>query len=248
MCLQKLTRLQALVAARKTGENQIVQVKRMRQWVLDAEHILDGSWATAEEAVSNEQVARRFDHWRQTLAEHLDDGTLSPIEQECLEQFLQVLSNLRPYLIHCYDRQEFPRTNNDTERGIRALKTGYRRISGRKNWNSYLLRSGRCIAFYDWWQQDPDRSQQLEQRLTHVTPNTGGLPVIRAPRLKANNSSAFAFIANEKLISPHLRPDGLWLLTTGRPKKGPLPLKSSNSPWSVTGLSVFDSHCQSLQC
>jgi hypothetical protein len=170
VCLQKLTRLQALVAARRTWENQIAQVKRMRQWVLDAEHILDGSWATAEEAVSNEQVAHRFDHWRQTLAEHLDDGTLSPIEHECLEQFLQVLSNLRPYLIHCYDRQEFPRTNNDTERGIRALKTGYRRISGRKNWNSYLLRYGRCVAFYDWWQQTPEQSHQLEQQLTQVTP------------------------------------------------------------------------------
>lgn len=142
----------------------------MRQWVLDAEHILDGKWATAEKAVSNEQVAHRFDQWRQILGEHLDDGTLSSIEHECLEQFLQVLSNLRPYLIQCYDRQEFPRTNNDTERGIRALKTGYRRISGRKNWNSYLLRYGRCVAFYDWWQQTPERFLQLEKHLTHVTP------------------------------------------------------------------------------
>ena len=142
----------------------------MRQWVLDAEHILDGSWATVEEAVSNEQVAGRFDHWRQALAEHLGDGTLSSIEHECLEQFLQVLSNLRPYLIQCYDRQEFPRTNNDTERGIRALKTRFRRISGRKNWNSYLLRYGRCVAFYDWWQQTPEQSRLLEQHLLHLTP------------------------------------------------------------------------------
>ena len=159
------------MAARRTWQEQIEQVKRMHQWVLDAEHILDGSWATAEEVVSNEQVARRFDQWRQTQASHLGDGTLSTIEHECLEQFLQVLSNLRPYLIQCYDRLEFPRTNNDTERSIRALKTGYRRISGRKNWNSYLLRYGRCVAFYDWWQQTPEQSRQLEQRLTHVTPH-----------------------------------------------------------------------------
>jgi hypothetical protein len=32
------------------------------------------------------------------------------------------------------------------ERTIRAIKMQYRRISGRKNWNNYLLRYGRCVA------------------------------------------------------------------------------------------------------
>ncbi len=158
------------MAERSKWAEQIEQVKRMRQWVLDAEHILDGSWAADGEALSNELVAQRFDHWRIALAEHLTDGTLSPLEQECLEQFLHLLSNFRPYLIQCYDRQEFPRTNNDTERAIRGLKTRYRRISGRKNWNSYILRYGRCVTFYDWWQQEPDRPQRLEQYLKQVTP------------------------------------------------------------------------------
>jgi len=108
----------------------------MRQWVLDAEHILDGSWAKPGEGVSNEKVGRRFDRWRKTLARCLPDTILSPLEQECLAQFLQVLSNLRPYLIQCYDRQAVPRTNNELERSIRGLKTQYRRISGRKNWNN----------------------------------------------------------------------------------------------------------------
>jgi hypothetical protein len=146
----------------------IGQVKRMRQWVLDAEHILDGSWVKAGECVSNEKVGRRFDQWRKMLARRLTDGTLSPVEHACLAQFLQVLSNLRPHLIKCYDLKPFPRTNNETERGIRGLKTRYRRISGRKNWNSYLLRYGRCIAFYDWWEQEPDRQQQLEDHLKRV--------------------------------------------------------------------------------
>lgn len=142
----------------------------MRQWVLDAEHILDGSWATQGQAVSNEQVAQRFDQWRAKLAGSLTDESLSPLEHECLEQFLQVLANLRPYLIQCYDREEFPRTNNDTERVIRGIKTRYRRISGRKNWNSYLLRYGRCVVFYDWWQREPERSHLLEQHLKQVPP------------------------------------------------------------------------------
>lgn len=158
------------MAERKNWAHELEQVKRMRQWVLDAEHILDGSLVTEGETVSNELIAKRFDQWRTGLAEHLTDDTLSPIERECLEQLLQFFSHVRPYLIQCYDLEAFPRTNNDTERAIRGLKTRYRRISGRKNWNSYILRYGRCVAFYDWWQQEPDRPQQLEQHLTQVTP------------------------------------------------------------------------------
>jgi hypothetical protein len=50
------------------------------------------------------------------------------------------------------------------ERSIRSLKTQYRRISGRKNWNAYLLRYGRCVAYASWWEQDGAHRQQLEQR------------------------------------------------------------------------------------
>ena len=140
----------------------------MHQWVLDVEHILDGSWAQAEEEVSNATVGQRLDAWRQQMSGHLSDGTLGELEQECLTQFLQQLSNLRPYLVQCYDRQGFPRTNNEMERSIRGLKTQYRRISGRKNWNAYLLRYGRCVAYAAWWEQDATHRQQLEQRAAQL--------------------------------------------------------------------------------
>lgn len=114
--------MKVIVAERSGWVEQLELVKRMRQWVLDAEHILDGSWVKPGECVSNEKVGRRFDRWRKMLARCLSDAKLSPVEQECLEQFLQVLSNLRPYLIRCYDRKEFPRTNNELERSIRGRK------------------------------------------------------------------------------------------------------------------------------
>jgi hypothetical protein len=63
-----------------------------------------------------------------------------------------------------------PRTNNEMELTIRAIKTRYRRISGRKNWNGYLLRYGRCVAYYEWWQQQPDGTKQLEARILRVSP------------------------------------------------------------------------------
>ncbi len=45
----------------------------------------------------------------------------------------------------------------------------YRRISGRKNWNSYLLRYGRCVAYYEWWMQQPNGAALLEARLRQTS-------------------------------------------------------------------------------
>jgi hypothetical protein len=189
-----------MLEEREQWRGHVESLKRMRQWVLDAEHVLDGSWAEPHdkngvepqdkntidalhdhlknkkemhryqkkqyrknECVTNEEVARRFDTLRHELASQLEDGELLQKERECLEHFLKVLDNLRPYLVQCYDQENFPRTNNETEGAIRKIKTRYRRISGRKNWNKYLLRHGRNVGFYDWWASAPERWQQFEK-------------------------------------------------------------------------------------
>jgi len=162
LCGQKLARLQSIVAERATWADQLAQVKRLHGWLLEVEHLLDASPAQAGAVVSNATVGSCLDSWREQMA--LSDGTLSEQEREYLTEFLQILSNLRPYLVQCYDREEFPRTNNDMEGSIRRLKTRYRRISGRKNWNAYLLRYGRSVAYYEWWEQDATRRQQLIER------------------------------------------------------------------------------------
>ena len=189
-----------MLQEREQWRGHVESLKRMRQWVLDAEHILDGSWAEPNdkngvelqdkntidathcnlknkkvmhryqkkqyrknEHVTNEEVTKRFDAFMHELASQLEDGKILQKERECLEHFLKVLDNLRPYLIQCYDQENFPRTNNETEGFIRKIKTRYRRISGRKNWNKYLLRHGRNVGFYDWWASTPERWQQFEK-------------------------------------------------------------------------------------
>ena len=194
--------LRQILQEREQWRGHIESLKRMRQWVLDAERILDGSWAEPSEhptpeadhadalpynpknkkekhrykkkhyrkneRVTNKEVAVRFDRWRQEQASHRQDPTLPQKERECLEHFLNVLDNLRPYLIQCYERENFPRTNNETEGSIRKIKTRYRRISGRKNWNKYLLRHGRNVCFYDWWASTPERWLQFEKLAQNV--------------------------------------------------------------------------------
>lgn len=175
----KLDRLKQIVAKRLTWREQIESLKRMQQWVLDAEHILDGSWAGIENCqqnkeenrVTNKEVGIRFDTFLQGLKQQLAEEGMSQTERKCLERFLHVLSNLRPHLIQCYDLPSFPRTNNETEGSIRRLKARYRRISGRKTWNQYLLRFGRCIAFYEWWEANPQEWQTFEKKLRQVSPD-----------------------------------------------------------------------------
>jgi hypothetical protein len=148
LCAQKLARLQAIVAERVAWTEQLAQIKRLHGWLLEVEHLLDGSL--------------------ERMSTLLRDGPLAELEREGLSEFLQVLSNLRPHLVQCYDHKDFPRTNNDMERSIRSLKTQYRRVSGRKNWNAYLLRYGRCVAYAAWWEQDTAHHQHLEQRAARL--------------------------------------------------------------------------------
>ena len=165
---------------REIWREKIEQLKRMKQWVRDTEHILDGSWAevpaqsdgsehrAAKKRLTNKEVGLRFDSFLQDLSQEITKEGMSQTERECLEEFLRVLHNLRPYLIQCYDVEDFPRTNNEMEGSIRKVKTRYRRISGRKNWNIYLLRHGRNVAFYEWWDANPERWNKFERLAKNV--------------------------------------------------------------------------------
>lgn len=166
---QKLQRLKQLVGRREQWQDVIASLKKMRDWVLTAEHLLSGAWSDSQEPLGNAAVSDRFDQWSATLAHVQANGSLNEQEQRCLTHFLQITHNLRPRLFLCYDRADFPRTNNDMEGYIRALKTRYRRISGRKNWNNFLLRYGRCVAYYDCLRQAVGGDAALEIRLMQVS-------------------------------------------------------------------------------
>jgi hypothetical protein len=122
----------------------------MHTRVLEAERILSGDVLRAdEEPITNATVAQRFDAWCAALRKQMPDEHEQPGERRCLSHFLHVTNNMRPQLIQCYDMKGLPRTNNDMEGFIRSIKTRYRRLSGRKNWNRYLLRYGRRVVYYE---------------------------------------------------------------------------------------------------
>lgn len=140
----------------------------MRGWVLKMESILSGDGASEGVPPNASQVAAQFETWMASLEAHLQslDGQ-NEVEQACLAELVRLSRSLRPQLLHCYEVKGLPRTNNDMEGYIRGLKTRYRRVSGRKNWNSYLLRYGQSIAYFDWWQRtglsEPEMLAQLRR-------------------------------------------------------------------------------------
>jgi hypothetical protein len=170
MCQKRLRRLQTIVHLHEEKREIFTQIQSMREWVLAAEHIFDGSWAKPQEEVTNQEVTRRFDAYLERLSRFVHAQERTEDEKLRLGHLLKVFTHLKPGLIQCYDLPGFPRTNNDMERTIRAIKMHYRRISGRKNWNSYLLRYGRCVAYQEWWHQQPDGDARLSERLQHVAP------------------------------------------------------------------------------
>jgi len=68
-------------------------------------------------------------------------------------------------LFTCYDHPHVPRTNNDHERFFRQTKTRHRRMTGRRSWNEYILRSGEMVVFVD----DALRQPNLVKRLQSVS-------------------------------------------------------------------------------
>ena len=157
------------MARREQWRAELTCVRRMHAWVLEAEAILSGGWA-ATEAVTNVAMAAHFDAWVAKLKDIAGQQRLTATEQHCLRHFLQVTDSLRPQLIQCYDVPGLPRTNNDMEGFIRAIKTRYRRVSGRKNWNRYLLRYGRRVAYYEAQARSRTGEAGVTDALERVTP------------------------------------------------------------------------------
>lgn len=148
-------------------QKPFTQLERMRQWVYEAEEILAAQWL-AEDELSNEKVGTRFDEWCKGLKQLAQGGGLSEVEAGCLSHFLKITASLRPHLIQCYSLSGLPRTNNEMEGFIRKLKTRYRRVSGRKNWSSYLLRYGRSVAYYEYLAQSELSETEVAQILGRV--------------------------------------------------------------------------------
>jgi hypothetical protein len=58
----------------------LAQIASMRTWVVEVEHIFDGSWAKQAEDISNAEVGKRFDAYLERLACFVEAEGLNAFE------------------------------------------------------------------------------------------------------------------------------------------------------------------------
>ena len=61
-----------MVSLQEEKKDVLAQIRRMRAWVMEAEHIFNGSWASRPEEISNAEVGRRLDDWLHRLSTFLE--------------------------------------------------------------------------------------------------------------------------------------------------------------------------------
>jgi hypothetical protein len=129
----------------------LVCLRTGRAWLLEADVLFstaaEPSTGAPSTGAPSTGAPQAFVMWRDGVARSA--CRLPPPYADCLAHFVGVLTRMHPHLFAWTTRAGLPRTNNDLERFIRAMKTRYRRMSGRKNWQAYLLRYGQRIAFYE---------------------------------------------------------------------------------------------------
>jgi hypothetical protein len=69
----RLNRLQEIVHLHEEKKEALASIRMMREWVLEAESIFDGSWASCPEERSNDAVGERFDAYLVRLL-HVSTG------------------------------------------------------------------------------------------------------------------------------------------------------------------------------
>jgi len=151
------------------------QLAHQRQWLIDLEHLLD----PAELPSQGMEVAERVDRYLAHLAmvarstgdvrepqtsASLVEPSNDAFDEQVADHIVQTFRNRWWGLFTCYQVDGLPRTNNELETFLRYLKTGQRRVTGRKKVHSFIVRYGRYVAFLD-----PQESQTgLLERLSQV--------------------------------------------------------------------------------
>ena len=143
------------------------QLVLQQQWFLGLADLLDVpagptfGWATQTGA----EVA-------QAVSDYLDDLALLqdyfPFAANFVAHLQARAQFWAPGLYWTYELPPLPRTNNDLETDIGAIKQQYRRISGRRSLKDYLMRYGPYLTFDDD-NDDPDELLRWFQQVDYST-------------------------------------------------------------------------------
>ena len=157
-----LRRLTKIADCRLPFADQVVRLRQQRQWLIDLERLLDPSKQPDQPPLTSQSVAQAVDHYlTELLAEVATD--MDEENQGVAAHINETFRNRWWGLFTCYDVEDLPRTNNDLETYMRRIKTGHRRITGRKNVHDFLIRYGCYAACVDYRESVDDLLDRLQQ-------------------------------------------------------------------------------------
>jgi hypothetical protein len=160
-----LTRLQQVTQPHQFYQVDYERVQRQQDWFLGLADLLNVSttslhhWATKTGA----EVAQEVDDYLQGLACLSDELTE---DAPFFDHMYRCTTRWADGLYWTYEILALPRTNNDLEADIGAIKEQYRRITGRRALKDYLMRYGPYLAFDDD-QDDPEELLQWFAEVEH---------------------------------------------------------------------------------
>lgn len=125
---------------------------------MDLERLLDPHEPPARGAIVAQQVQAYLERLQTSQAASGDAW-----DQQVVAHITQTFRNRWWGLFACYEVAGLPRTNNEMETFLRRLKTGQRRITGRKNVHDFIVRYGRLAAFLDDTESQPALLTRLLQ-------------------------------------------------------------------------------------
>ncbi|MCK4451726.1 MAG: transposase [Anaerolineae bacterium] len=157
-----LRRLIKIADCRLPFADQVARLRRQRQWLIDLEHLLDPSKQPDQVPLTSQSVAQAIDHYLTALLAKVATDT-DEENQRVAAHINETFRNRWWGLFTCYDVEDLPRTNNDLERYMRRIKTGHRRITGRKNVHDFIIRYGRYAACVDYRESVDDLLVRLRQ-------------------------------------------------------------------------------------
>lgn len=145
----------------RTFASTQAQIKRQWDWLIELEHLLDLPEPFSPSLETANEVRRNVKAYLDKLGQMVLDKT----DQAVAQHITQTFHNRWWGLFTCYQVPGLPRTNNDLETFLRNLKTGQRRITGRKAVHDFILRYGRYAAFVDY----AESQEQLFARICRVS-------------------------------------------------------------------------------
>jgi hypothetical protein len=157
-----LRRLIKIAGCRLPFADQVAQLRRQRQWLIDLEHLLAPPEKPGQPPLTSRSVAQDVERYLTKLLAQVMTDT-DEEDQRVAAHISQTFRERWWGLFKCYDVDGLPRTNNDLERYMRRIKSGHRRILGRKNVHDFIIRYGRYAAYVDYQESLDELLSRLRQ-------------------------------------------------------------------------------------